>query len=205
MTINDDKGECIRLSTLSMLHLRSKSTSKCRGFERRSLDERREIEPSFLLATFSGTNPQVGKGTLVYLPITQNKDFTKDPSKWDARVRNTEGARITMEVRIPANAAVGVWRVRISTKPQGSRNIKTFEVSNKIYLLFNAWNKGKCYFLLLLKESSRFSVFPFLCNQTTASTCPMSRRDKSTFSTMLARFTLAPTPSPRGDNGSMDR
>lgn len=87
-------------------------------------------------------NPQLGKGTLVYLPITNSKDFTKDPSKWDARVRNVDGARITLQVRIPASAAVGVWRLRVSTKPQGSRDIKTFEVNNKIYLLFNAWNNG---------------------------------------------------------------
>ena len=84
----------------------------------------------------------MGKGTLVYLPITHNKDFTKDPSKWDARIRNVDGSRITLQVRIPASAGVGVWRLRISTKPQGSRDIKTFEVNNKIYVLFNAWNKG---------------------------------------------------------------
>lgn len=81
---------------------------------------------------------------MVYLPITQNRDFTKDPSKWDARIRNIDGNRLTIQVRIPANTAVGTWRLRISTKPQGSRNIKTFEVSNRIFLLFNAWNKGKC-------------------------------------------------------------
>ena len=91
-----------------------------------------------------GNNPQVGKGTLIYLPITHVKDFTKDPSKWDARIKNVDANRITLQVRIPANAAVGVWRLRISTKPQGSRDIKTFEVNNKIYVLFNAWNKGNC-------------------------------------------------------------
>ncbi|KAH9407269.1 hypothetical protein TYRP_012819 [Tyrophagus putrescentiae] len=94
-----------------------------------------------------GTNPQLGKGTLVYLPITNSKDFTKDPSKWDARVRNVDGARITLQVRIPASAAVGVWRLRVSTKPQGSRDIKTFEVNNKIYLLFNAWNNDDTVYL----------------------------------------------------------
>ena len=95
-----------------------------------------------LFCIYKGNNPQVGKGTLIYLPITQNKDFTKDPSKWDARIRNIDGNRLTLQVRIPANTAVGIWRLRISTKPQGSRNIKTFEVHNKIFLLFNPWNKG---------------------------------------------------------------
>ena len=60
-------------------------------------------------------------------------------------MRNIERNRVTLQVRIPADAAVGVWRLRISTKPQGSRNIKTFEVNNKIYLLFNPWNRGKIF------------------------------------------------------------
>ncbi|KAH9529869.1 hypothetical protein DERF_003727 [Dermatophagoides farinae] len=94
-----------------------------------------------------GNNPQVGKGTLVYLPITQNRDFTKDPKKWDARIRNIDGNRLTLQVRIPANTAVGIWRLRISTKPQGSRNIKTFEVHNKIFLLFNPWNRDDTVYL----------------------------------------------------------
>lgn len=103
-----------------------------------------------VLSIHTGNNPQVGKGTMVYLPITNNKDFTKDPAKWDARIRNIDSSRLTLQVRIPAGAAVGVWRLRISTKPQGSRDIKTFEVNNKIYVLFNAWNKGICFTIIIL-------------------------------------------------------
>lgn len=105
--------------------------------------ENNKIRLEFLF----GNNPQVGKGTMVYLPITNNKDFTKDPAKWDARIRNIDSSRLTLQVRIPAGAAVGVWRLRISTKPQGSRDIKTFEVNNKIYVLFNAWNKDDTVFM----------------------------------------------------------
>jgi hypothetical protein len=91
---------------------------------------------------YLGARPQIGKGTLIYLPISNNKDFTKDSSKWDARTQHIDGQTLTVHVHIPSNVAVGVWRLRVSTKQQGSRNIKSFEVKENIYVLFNAWNKG---------------------------------------------------------------
>ena len=89
-----------------------------------------------------GARPQIGKGTLIYLPISNNKDFTKDSSKWDARLHHTENTQLTIHVHIPANVAVGIWRLRVSTKQQGSRNIRSFDVKENIYVLFNPWNKG---------------------------------------------------------------
>ncbi|CAG2110741.1 unnamed protein product, partial [Medioppia subpectinata] len=53
-----------------------------------------------------GARPQIGKGTLIYLPISNNKDFTKDSSKWDARTHHIEGNQLTIHVHIPANVAV---------------------------------------------------------------------------------------------------
>ena len=89
-----------------------------------------------------GSRPQIGKGTLIYLPISNNKDFTKDSSKWDARTHHIDGNQLTIHVHIPANVAVGIWRVRVSTKQQGSRNIRSLDVKENIYVLFNPWNKG---------------------------------------------------------------
>jgi hypothetical protein len=63
-----------------------------------------------------GARPQIGKGTLIYLPISNNKDFTKDSSKWDARTQHIDGQTLTVHVHIPSNVAVGVWRLRVSTK-----------------------------------------------------------------------------------------
>ncbi|XP_054164848.1 hemocyte protein-glutamine gamma-glutamyltransferase-like [Oppia nitens] len=94
-----------------------------------------------------GPRPQIGKGTLIYLPISNNKDFTKDSSKWDARSHHIDGNQLTIHVHLPANVAVGIWKLRVSTKQQGSRNIRSFDVKENIYVLFNAWNKDDGVFL----------------------------------------------------------
>ena len=96
------------------------------------------FKKNFLL----GPRPTLGKGTLIYLPVTSNREFTKDKSKWDARMHSAESNRVHVQVHIPANVAVAVWRLKVSTKQQGSRNIKSFDVKENIYVLFNAWNKG---------------------------------------------------------------
>lgn len=44
---------------------------------------------------------------------------------------------------MPASVAVGVWKLRVSTKQQGHKNIKSFDLKNNIYVLFNPWSKGK--------------------------------------------------------------
>ena len=90
-----------------------------------------------------GPRPTLGKGTLIYLPVTSNREFTKDKSKWDARMHSAEGNRVHVQIHVPANVAVAVWRLRVSTKQQGSRNIKSYYVKENIYVLFNAWSKGK--------------------------------------------------------------
>ncbi|RWS15713.1 hemocyte protein-glutamine gamma-glutamyltransferase-like protein [Dinothrombium tinctorium] len=94
-----------------------------------------------------GPRPQLGKGTLIYLPVTSKREFTKEKSKWDARMHNVEGNVVTVQVHIPANVAVGIWKLRISTKQQGSRNIKSFDVRERIYVLFNPWCKEDAVYL----------------------------------------------------------
>lgn len=89
-----------------------------------------------------GPRPQLGKGTLIYLPITSNRDFTKDAGKWDARTHHVEGSTITAQIQVPASIAVGVWKLRVSTKQQGSKLIKSHDVTESIYILFNPWCKG---------------------------------------------------------------
>lgn len=92
-----------------------------------------------------GPRPLLGKKTLIYLPVTSNREFTKDSSRWDARTHRIDGNIVTVQVHIPANVAVGVWRLRVSTKQNGSRLIKSFDSRERIYVLFNAWCKGKFY------------------------------------------------------------
>lgn len=85
----------------------------------------------------------MGKKTLIYLPVTPNREFTKDSSRWDTRTHRVDGNTVTVQVHIPASIAVGVWRLRVSTKQQGSRIIKSYDVREKMYVIFNAWQKGK--------------------------------------------------------------
>ena len=91
----------------------------------------------------SGPRPLLGKRTLIYLPVTPSKEFTRNPIHWDSRMYKVDANVVTVQVQIPANVAVGIWRLRASTKQQGSRNIKSFDAREKIYVLFNAWCKGK--------------------------------------------------------------
>ncbi|RWS27608.1 hemocyte protein-glutamine gamma-glutamyltransferase-like protein [Leptotrombidium deliense] len=94
-----------------------------------------------------GPRPQLGRGTLIYLPVTSKREFTKEKSKWDARMHEIDGNTITIQVHIPANVGVGIWKLRVSTKQQGSRNIKSFDVREKIYVLFNPWCKEDAVYM----------------------------------------------------------
>ena len=90
----------------------------------------------------SGPRPLLGKRTLIYLPVTPSKEFTRNPTHWDSRTYKVDGNVVTVQVQIPAKVAVGIWRHRLSTKQQGSRHIMSFDVRERIYVLFNAWSKG---------------------------------------------------------------
>lgn len=95
-----------------------------------------------------GPRPQVGKGTLIYLPIAKDRDsFGRDPSKWDARVLRVDGNQLNVQINLPANIAIGVWRFRISTKLAGSRTIRTFSIKEALYIIFNAWSKDDAVYL----------------------------------------------------------
>lgn len=109
-----------------------------------ALQMRKPYDPSrdkIRLEFMYGPRPLLGKKTLIYLPVTPNREFTKDSSRWDARTHRVDGNVITVQVHVPAHVAVGVWRLRVSTKQQGSRVIKSLDVRERIYILFNAWCK----------------------------------------------------------------
>lgn len=109
-----------------------------------ALQLRKPYDPSrdkIRLEFMYGPRPLLGKKTLIYLPVTTNREFTKDSSRWDARTHRVDGNVITVQVHVPAHVAVGVWRLRVSSKQQGSRVIKSLDVRERIYILFNAWCK----------------------------------------------------------------
>lgn len=102
----------------------------------RSFDPRRDI----LRVTFLfGPSPQVAKGTKVVLPFRMTqREFTRAPHKWDIRLHQQDSFVITLQVNIPPNALVGLWRCVIettSTTP-GAR-VEEFKCRDDVYILFN--------------------------------------------------------------------
>ncbi|GFY46463.1 hemocyte protein-glutamine gamma-glutamyltransferase [Trichonephila inaurata madagascariensis] len=89
-----------------------------------------------------GPKQQVGKGTLIILPIMENKAFTLDSSKWDICMARKERSIMTMKVQIPYMAGVGLWRMKIQSHIKGNEgNPKIYECKESIYILFNPWCK----------------------------------------------------------------
>lgn len=90
-----------------------------------------------------GSNPNAHSGTMAILLVTGKKMFDKSYEKWDIRVEKQEGTKITLEVQVPVNAPVGVWRTAVEVTPNGdntsSKNILRHDTLT--YILFNPWNK----------------------------------------------------------------
>jgi transglutaminase 1 len=87
-----------------------------------------------------GRQPQLVVGTLIYLPLSSNATFSRSKSKWESRTLSTDGVTLTVQIRAPSQVAVGVWKMRISTRNVGQKRIATFAVPNPIYVLFNPWS-----------------------------------------------------------------
>ena len=86
----------------------------------------------------------MAKGTKVVLPfrLTQ-REFTRAPHKWDIRLHQQDSFVITLQVNIPPNALVGLWRCVIettSTTP-GAR-VEEFKCRDDVYILFNPFCRG---------------------------------------------------------------
>ncbi|GIY43593.1 hemocyte protein-glutamine gamma-glutamyltransferase [Caerostris extrusa] len=89
-----------------------------------------------------GPKSQAGKGTLIILPVMENRAFTLDSSRWDICMNRKEKSIVTMQIQIPYMAGVGLWRMKIISHAQGNeKNPKTYECSESIYILFNPWCK----------------------------------------------------------------
>lgn len=95
-----------------------------------------------------GSEPQLDKGTLVYLPV--DKDISAAPAgpyKWSAQVQKVVGNRISVSVHLPADLAIGVWSMKVSTKLNATRVLHTFAIPDALYVLFNAWCKDDDVYL----------------------------------------------------------
>ncbi|XP_076321353.1 hemocyte protein-glutamine gamma-glutamyltransferase-like isoform X2 [Tachypleus tridentatus] len=98
-----------------------------------------------------GPQPNLKKGSLVVLPVTVKNKFTKNIDHWDIRLHRHNGAVITLQVQIPANTAVGVWKMKITSmliisgKPVSLPN--TYECKEDIYILFNPWSSDDSVYM----------------------------------------------------------
>lgn len=84
------------------------------------------------------------KGTRVVLPFRMTqREFTRAPHKWDVRLHQQDNSVVTLQVNIPPNALVGLWRcvIETTTTTPGAR-VEEFKCRDDIYILFNPFCRG---------------------------------------------------------------
>jgi transglutaminase 1 len=131
-----DRYELVRDNASSCVLRRGQPFFMALRMKERNFDARRDnLRVSFNF----GSSPQVTKGTKVVLPfrLTQ-REFTRAPQNWDVRLHQQDGLIITLQVHIPPNALVGLWRcvIETTTSTPGSR-IEEFRCKDDVYVLFN--------------------------------------------------------------------
>ncbi|XP_063601850.1 hemocyte protein-glutamine gamma-glutamyltransferase-like [Penaeus indicus] len=90
-----------------------------------------------------GSRPNVEKGTQAHLVVTGKPKIEKTHDDWDVRLVKESGKKATIEVQIPTDAPVGVWKVAVEVKRRnqsGERHLRRFDTH--IYILFNPWNEN---------------------------------------------------------------
>ena len=100
----------------------------------------------------------MAKGTKVVLPFRMtHREFSRAPQKWDVRLHQQDSFVMTLQVNIPANALVGLWRCHIetTTTTAGARPDE-FRCRDDIYILFNPYCRGT---IRLKQQQFGFSFF----------------------------------------------
>lgn len=84
------------------------------------------------------------KHTQGILTVKDEQDeFSKENDQWDVCVRGKSDDSITLQVQIPCDAPVGIWRLQIITGVQEEpERLKLYDCSTDIYVLFNPWSQG---------------------------------------------------------------
>ncbi|CAL4062123.1 unnamed protein product [Meganyctiphanes norvegica] len=97
---------------------------------------------------YFGPNPSVPKRTRVVLPISIQKEFTKAPQKWDARIHAQDVRSLTLQVHIPATCPVGMWRCVVETATRNYPKARAqFRCAEEIYVLFNPFCRDDSVFM----------------------------------------------------------
>lgn len=95
-----------------------------------------------------GSTPKLDKGTLIYLPISKSaRSQSQDTSKWTGNIIELNGAVLDVRMGIPANAAVGVWKLSFTVKLAGTKDLRSYTAREAIYILFNPWCKDDTVYL----------------------------------------------------------
>ncbi|KAL1426252.1 hypothetical protein MTO96_018309 [Rhipicephalus appendiculatus] len=64
-----------------------------------------------------GPNPEISKGTFMSLRVPDTKgDFSQPPQSWDVRLTHHDRAVMSLQVFVPANVSVGLWRMAVLSR-----------------------------------------------------------------------------------------
>nr|CAD7585839.1 unnamed protein product [Timema genevievae] len=94
-----------------------------------------------------GPRPAVTKETRVVLPVTDKKEMTSQTTQWDVKIHREDDKTVTLQVKIPATAQVGLWRCLVQTGFTGSDVKNDFLCKDDIYILFNPWCPDDAVFM----------------------------------------------------------
>lgn len=89
-----------------------------------------------------GPNPSIIKHTQGILNVQgDEEEFTKESDQWDIRVVGKTADTITMQVQIPVDAPIGIWKLEVYTGEAGdaAERLRLYNCPNDIYVLFNPW------------------------------------------------------------------
>lgn len=110
-----------------------------------------------------GDDPKPTNGTEIEIPVAETLDEELvRPEGWEARLVAKDDKSVTVQVKIPANCAIGEWGVFVNTvcpvkDKDGATVNKSFmyESARKVTILFNPWCKDDTVYMEdnnLLKE-----------------------------------------------------
>lgn len=96
-----------------------------------------------------GHNPEISKGTFVSLRVPHTKgDFSRSPQSWDVRLTHHDRAVMSLQVFVPANVSVGLWRMAVLSRSRADPEARDkYRHPSDIYVLFNPWCKDDLVYM----------------------------------------------------------
>lgn len=96
-----------------------------------------------------GPNPEISKGTFMSLRVPDTKgDFSQPPQSWDVRLTHHDRAVMSLQVFVPANVSVGLWRMAVLSRSRADPEARDkYRHPSDIYVLFNPWCKDDVVYM----------------------------------------------------------